>query len=84
MSKISKKFNEFFYAWGDEDPKKVVLRNGKDKTLEQWLGYDDYQYYRPRRQRAGGIIILGALGLIGVSGKVIKANYDKSKSKNKI
>jgi hypothetical protein len=81
MSKLSKTINEFFYAWGDNDPKKEVLRNGKFITLERLNGY-----FRPRRQIAGGIIILGGLGglsLIGVGGvkgvKGIKAKYDKRK-----
>ncbi|MGN4127901.1 hypothetical protein ACMGD3_23290 [Lysinibacillus sphaericus] len=76
----SKVFNEFFYAWGDNDPKKVVLRYGKYKTLEQLYGFDDYVYYRPRRQMAGGLIILGGLSLIGVSVKGIKGKYDKKKT----
>jgi hypothetical protein len=83
MSKLSKRINEFFYAWGDDDPKRKVLRYGKEKTLEQLNGYEDYVYYRPRRQMAGRIIILGGLGLIGVSVKgvkVLKAKYDKRKT----
>lgn len=79
MSKLSKVFNEFFYAWGDNDSKKVVLRYDKYKTLEQLHGYDDYVYDRPRRQMAGGVIILGGLSLIGVSVIGIKAKYDKRK-----
>jgi hypothetical protein len=80
MSKLSKLFNEFFYAWGDNDPKKKVLRYGKFLTLEQLHGYDDYKYYRPRRQMAGGIIILGGLCLIGVGVKGIKSKYDTRKT----
>ncbi|WML56486.1 hypothetical protein [Neobacillus sp. PS2-9] len=83
MSKLSKRINEYFYAWGDNDPKKTVLRYGKDKTLEQLYGYEDYVHYRPRRQMAGRIIILGGLGLIGLSvkgAKVLKAKYDKRKT----
>ncbi|MFC4559392.1 hypothetical protein ACFO3D_14435 [Virgibacillus kekensis] len=83
MSKLSKLVNEFFYAWGDNDPKKEVLRNGKSITLERLHGYDDFKHFRPRRQMAGGVIILGGLGLIGVGVKGvkgIKAKYDKRKT----
>lgn len=89
MSKLSKVFNEYFYAWGDNDPQKKVWRYGKYITLEKLYEYDDYKYYRPRRNTAGGIIILGGLSLIGVTVgvtvkgvKVIKSKYDKRK-KNK-
>ncbi|MBP1950799.1 hypothetical protein [Virgibacillus litoralis] len=80
MSKLSKLYNDFFYAWGDNNPKKEVLRYGKYITLEKWHEYDDYKNYRPRRQTAGGIIILSGLGLIGVSVKGIKSKYDKRKT----
>lgn len=84
MSKSAKMFNEFFYAWGDNDPKKEVLRYGKFVTLERLHGYDDYRYYRPRRIMAGRIIILGGLSAIGLSVtgvglgvKVIKDKYNQ-------
>lgn len=87
MSKFSKVWNEYFYAWGDNDPKKEVWRNGRMISLEKLHGYDDYVYYRPRRETAGAVIILGSLGLIGASGyglyKVgshLKAKYDKRKT----
>jgi len=87
MSKFSKAWNEYFYAWGDNDPKKEVWYYGKYITLEKLYGYDDYKYYRPRRETAGTVIILGGLGLIGATGyglyKVgshFKAKYDKSKT----
>lgn len=80
MSNFSKVWNEFFYGWGDNDPNKVVLRYGKNVTLKQLHGYDDYVYYRPRRQMAGGIIIMSGLGLTALSVKGvkgIKAKYEK-------
>jgi hypothetical protein len=80
MSKLSTVFKEFFYAWGDNDPKKEVFRYGKFTTLEKLYGYDDYVYYRPRRQIAGGIIIFGSLGLIRLSVKGVKAKYNKRKT----
>ena len=83
MSKLRKAFNEYFYAWGDDDPKKEVWRYGKSISLEKWLGYDDQKYYRPRRQTAGGIIILGVSSLIGISAIGIKAKYDKRKADKK-
>lgn len=81
MYKLRKAFNEYFYAWGDNDPKKKVLRYGKNILLGKWLEFDDYVYYRPRRKTAGGIIIFGCLSLIGVSVKGIKVRYDKRKTK---
>lgn len=84
MSKFSKAFNEYFYAWGDSDPEKEVWRYGKKLPLKKWLEYDDYKYYRPRRATAGMVIILGGLSLIGASGyglykggSFLKAKYDK-------
>jgi hypothetical protein len=85
MSKLSKIINEFFYAWGDNDPKKEVLRYGKKVTLERLHGYDDYVYYRPRRKMAG--IILGGLSIIGLSIKGIKTirtKYNKRKTKKNL
>ncbi|RHW41968.1 hypothetical protein D1B31_04800 [Neobacillus notoginsengisoli] len=87
MSKLSKAFNEYFYAWGDNDPNKKVLRYGKFVSLKQLHGYDDHVYYRPRRQMAGTVIILGGVGLFGASGyglykgvSYLKAKYDKRKT----
>lgn len=86
MSKLSTKFNEYFYASGDNDPNQRVWRYGKYVSLRQLHGYDDYVYYRQRRQMAGRVIILGGLGLIGASGyclykggSYLKDKYDKKK-----
>lgn len=64
MGKISKTFNEFFFAWGDNDPHKKVLRYGKMVTLKRLNEYDDYKYYKPRRQAA--TIISGLAGVAGL------------------
>lgn len=76
MSRLSKMTNDFFYAWGDNDPKKEVLRNGKMITLERLHEYDDHRYYKPRRETAGAIFISGAicLGALGVKMIVDKSN----------
>jgi hypothetical protein len=86
VSKFLSAFNEYFYAWGDNDPKKEVFRYGKHITLEKLHEYDDYRYYRPRREMVGTVIILGGLGLIGASGfglykggSYLKAKFDKRK-----
>lgn len=84
MSILSKSFNEFFYAWGDNDPKKEVLRYGKYVSLKRLNEYDDYVYYRPRRKLAGGVVFLGGLSLMGVSGHFLKAKYDKRKTDREI
>ena len=80
MSKFSKAFNEYFYAWGDNDPKKEVWRNGKNVTLKQLHGYDDYVYYRPRRQMLGRAIALGGLASGYFLYKGLKVKYDKRKT----
>ncbi|MBD8138515.1 hypothetical protein IFR10_23855 [Bacillus sp. CFBP 13597] len=87
MSKFSKKFNEYFYAWGDNDPKKEIWRNGKNTTFEKLHAYDDYRYYKPRREMAGTVIILSGLSLLGAGcfgiykgGSCLKAKYDKRKT----
>jgi hypothetical protein len=86
MSKFLSTLNEYFYPWGDNDPKKEVFRNGKNITLEKLHEYDDYRYYRSRRSTAGTVIILTGIGLLGVSGlglykggSYLKAKYDKRK-----
>ncbi|MFS7424520.1 hypothetical protein AB6878_17530 [Carnobacterium maltaromaticum] len=66
MGKVSKTFNEFFYAWGDNDPYKEVLRYGKMVTLKRLNEYDDYKYYRPRRKAA--VVISGLVGVAGLIG----------------
>ncbi|MFJ7858941.1 hypothetical protein ACIQZM_13700 [Peribacillus sp. NPDC097206] len=87
MSKFSTAFKEYFYAWGDNDPEKEIWRHGKYISLKKLHEYDDYVYYRPRRQMAGNVIILGGLSLIGASGlglykggSYLKAKYDKRKT----
>lgn len=80
MSKFSKAFNEFFYAWGDNDPNKKVLRYGKYVSLKQLHGYDDHVYYRPRRQMAGTVIVLGIGTCLYKGGSYLKAKYDKRKT----
>lgn len=84
MSKLSKAWNDYFYAWGDNDPDKQVWRYGKYVSLKMLHGYDDYVYYRPRRNTAGALIILGGLGLVGATGvglykggSYLKAKYDE-------
>jgi hypothetical protein len=83
MSKFKSAFNEYFYAWGDNDPKKEVFRYGKYITLEKLHEYDDYEYYKPRRESAGAVIILSGLSLFGYGlykgGSFLKAKYDKRK-----
>lgn len=81
MSKLSKKLYEYFYPWGDNDPNKEVLRYGKMVSLKKLHGYDDYTIYRPRRNAAGGLIILGGVTLIGGVGKGVHSIYKKRKSK---
>ncbi|MFC7785664.1 hypothetical protein ACFQWC_14310 [Rossellomorea sp. GCM10028870] len=81
MSKLSEKFNEYFYAWGNNDPNKEVLRYGKMVSLKDWHGYDDFKYYRPRRNAAGGLIILGGVTLIGGVCTGIHSINNKRKSK---
>lgn len=83
MSKLLIAFNEYFYAWGDNDPNKEVWRYGKYVSLKQLHGYDDYVYYRPRRQMAGRVIILGGLAsgyCLYKGGSYLKAKYDKRKT----
>ncbi|PFM62171.1 hypothetical protein COJ48_19490 [Bacillus cereus] len=83
MSKFSKAFNEYFYARGDNDPKKEVWRYGKYVSLERLYGYDDYVYYRPRRQMAGTVIGLSLIGsgyCLYKGGSYLKAKYDKRKT----
>lgn len=91
MSKLSKLFKEFFYAWGDNDPKKEVWRYGKYVSLERLHGYDDFTKYRPRRQMAGTIILivlsiisLGFLSLIRAIFKKIKYKYYIKRKNKKI
>lgn len=86
MTKLSKAFNEFFYAWGDNDPEKTVLRYGKSVTLRHLHGYDDYKYYRPRRNAAGSMIILGTLAsgyALLAGGKYVKKQFDEKRRKSK-
>lgn len=83
ISKLSKAFNEYFYAWGDNDPKRNVWRYGKYVSLKQLYGYDDYVYYRPRRQKAKVVIIIVCLTIgycLYKCGYYLKDKYDKRKS----
>lgn len=67
-SVFNESFNEYFYAWGDLDPNKKVPKNGGYTTVGKMLEYDDNRYYKPRRDAAGMVIILGGLDLIGLTG----------------
>lgn len=84
MSKFSNVINEYFNAWGDNNPKKQVWYYGKYVSIKNLYGYDDYVYYRPRRSTAGALVILGGLGLVGATGvglyrggTYLKAKYDE-------
>lgn len=79
MYNISKALKEYFYAWGDNDPDKKVLRYGKYVSLKQLHEYDDYVYYRPRRQMVGRVIICGGLAGGYYLGSSLKEKYDKRK-----
>lgn len=87
MSKIQKKLNEFFYAWGDNDPEQEVLRNGKLISLKKLYEYDDYKYFRPRRATAGAVIIAGGImGSLGLGVTIyqgvsyLKDKHEESKA----
>lgn len=79
MSKIKKLVNEYFYAWGDNNPDTKIFRYGKYIPLRLLHGYDDYVYYRPRRQMAGTILIMGGITLVG-SGVYKGVSYLKEKT----
>lgn len=76
MAKLSKILKEYFYAWGDDDPEKKVLRYGKFITLRRLHEYDDYKYYRPRRNAAKSIFIATGGYALFRGGKYLKDRFD--------
>ncbi|QED46774.1 hypothetical protein [Cytobacillus dafuensis] len=92
--KIMKKYPEKDWYYGpDYDPKKVVLRYGKMKTLEQINAWDNHRYGNPDDKIVRAIVLrkgligVSAISAIGYGGyKLIshlKSKHDDKKKKEK-